>query len=150
MTYLEAVSKFVPADDLVVPYSATSLDDAEAIVHVIKTSQNDLRKQQVSGFYRDIEIPEPGEEETNALERKERELEGQQKTRDENIHTLLEFHMDLDLENFEDKNPQTGEETGIKLPYIVTIEEGSQEILSVRRNYDQMDPLKIKSQSLIA
>ena len=131
-----AVSKFVPADDLVVPYTATSLDDAEAIVHV-------------SGFYRDIEIPEPGEEETNALERKERELEGQQKTRDENIHTLLEFHMDLDLENFEDKNPQTGEETGIKLPYIVTIEEGSQEILSVRRNYDQMDPLKKKKQYFV-
>ncbi len=144
-----AVSKFVPADDLVVPYSATSLDDAEAIVHVIKTSQNDLRKQQVSGFYRDIEIPEPGEEEANALERKERELEGQQKTRDENIHTLLEFHMDLDLENFEDKNPQTGEETGIKLPYIVTIEEGSQEILSIRRNYDQMDPLKKKKQYFV-
>ena len=144
-----AVSKFVPADELVVPYSATSLDDAEAIIHVVKTSQNDLRKQQVSGFYRDIEIPEPGEEDVNALERKERELEGQQKTRDENIHTLLEFHIDLDLENFEDKDLQTGEETGIKLPYIVTIEENSREILSIRRNYDQTDPLKKKKQYFV-
>ena len=144
-----AVSKFVPADDLVVPYSATSLDDAEAIVHVIKTSENDLRKQQVSGFYRDVEISEPGDDSSNELEKKERELEGQQKTRDEDIHTLLEFHMDLDLVGFEDKNAQTGEETGIKLPYIVTIEESSQTILSIRRNFDQGDPMRKRKQYFV-
>jgi len=84
-----AVSKFVPADDLIVPYSATSLDDAEAVIHRIKVSKNDLRKQQVAGFYLDVELGTPGYQE-NDLEKKERELEGTKKTNDEDIYTLLE------------------------------------------------------------
>ena len=144
-----AVSKFVPADELVVPYSATSLDDAEAIVHVIKMSTNDLRKQQVVGFYRDVDVPAPGEDLTDELQQKEKELEGQTRSRDEDIHTILEFHADLDLENFEDKNPQTGEETGIKLPYIVTLDETSKIILSIRRNFEQVDPMKNKKQYFV-
>ena len=142
-----AVSKFVSAEDLVVPYSATSLDDAEAVIHVIKISANELRKQQVAGFYRDIELlpSDDGVTETNDVKDKERQLEGLTKgSYNEDIFTLLECHVNLDLEGFEDINPQTGEPTGIKLPYIVTIEEGSREVLSIRRNYLQNDLLKKK------
>ena len=137
-----AVSKFVPAEDLVVPYSATSLEDATAVIHVVKTSQNDLRKQQVNGFYRDIELGEPADVESE-LDKKERELEGIQKTQNEDIYNVLEFHIDLDLEGFEDRDDE-GEFTGIKLPYIVTIEEATREVLSIRRNYEPADPLKKK------
>jgi len=143
-----AVSKFVPADDLIVPYTATSLDDAEAIIHRVKVSENDLRKQQVAGFYRDIDLgkPTPGESD---IEKKERELEGVSKTKDEDVFTLLECHVDLDLEGFEDENPETGEPSGIKIPYIVTLEEGSREILSIKRNYEVGDPLKKKIQYFV-
>ena len=139
-----AVSEFVQAQDIVVPYSATSLDEAEAVIHVIKTSANDLRKQQVSGFYRDIELL-PSDESTNAddIKSKERSLEGITKGNKEDVFTLLECHINLDLEGFEDKDA-SGEPTGIKLPYIVTIEESSREILSIRRNYIQNDPKKQK------
>ena len=136
------VSKFVPADDLIVPYNATSLEDAEAVIHRIKISENDLRKQQVAGFYRDIELPRPFNQETE-VEKKERMLEGTKRTFNEDMYTLLEFHINLDLEGFEDRGPD-GQETGIKLPYIVTVEEGSREILSIRRNYEIADPKKQK------
>ena len=143
-----AVSKFVPADDLIVPYTATSLDDADAIIHRVKISENELRKQQVAGFYRDIDIGKPMNKETD-VEKKERELEGVSKTRDEDVYTLLECHIDLDLEGFEDVNPQTGEPSGIKIPYIVTLEEGSREILAIRRNYEIGDPKKKKIQYFV-
>ena len=147
-----AVSQFVPAEDLVVPYSATSLEDAEAIVHVLKVSANDLRKQQVAGFYRDIELlpSDDGVTETDDVKDKERQLEGVTKSSySEDVFTLLECHVNLDLEGFEDVNPQTGEPTGIKLPYIVTIEEGSREILSIRRNWDAQDVKKLKKQYFV-
>ena len=138
-----AVSKFVPADDLIVPYSATSLEDAESIMHVVKTSENDLRKQQVAGFYRDVEI-QPGYNDESDLEKKENELEGmKQSGRNEDIYTLLECHVNLDLEGFEDRGPD-GEVTGIKLPYIVTIELNSRTVLSIRRNFEVGDPQKKK------
>ena len=144
-----AVSKFVPADDLIVPYTATSLDDAEAIIHRVKISENDLRKQQVSGFYRDVELGKPQDKETD-VEKKERELEGVTKSgKDEDVFTLLECHVDLDLEGFEDVNPQTGEPSGIKIPYIVTLVEGSHEILSIRRNYEVGDSKKSKIQYFV-
>ena len=136
------VSKFVPADDLVVPYSATSLDDAETIIHVIKMTENDLRKQQVGGFYRDMELS-PGLDNETESQKKERELDGVSKTRDQKMFTLLECHVDLDIEGFEDVNTQ-GEPTGIKLPYIVTIDEGSKEVLSIRRNYEVGDSKRSK------
>ena len=141
------VSKFVPADDLIVPYSATSLDDAESIIHVIKISENELRKQQVGGFYRDIELT-PGQENETESEKKERELDGMSKTKNQNMFTLLECHVDLDIEGFEDVDSQ-GEPTGIKLPYIVTIEEGSREVLSVRRNYEVGDATRTKIQYFV-
>src|SRR5210317_795178 len=138
-----AVSKFVPADDLIVPYTATSLDDAEAIIHRVKISENELRKQQIAGFYRDIDLSAPQDKETD-VEKKERELEGVTKTKNDDLYTLLECHVNLDIEGFEDVNAETGEPSGIKLPYIVTLEEGSREILSIRRNYEAGDPQKKK------
>ena len=143
-----AVSKFVPADDLIVPYTATSLDDAEAIIHRIKISENDLRKQQVAGFYRDVDLGKPTVGESD-IEKKERELEGTTKSKEEDVYTILECHVDLDLEGFEDENPETGEPSGIKIPYIVTLEEGSREILSIKRNYEVGDPSKNKIQYFV-
>jgi len=138
-----AVSKFIPAEDLVVPYSATSLEDAEAIIHVIRISQNDLRKQQVNGFYKDIDLGEPPITE-DKLKQKELELEGISANGTEDMYTILEMHVNLDLEGFEDVNPEDGEPTGVRLPYIVTIDEANSKILSIRRNYKAEDPLKKK------
>ena len=139
-----AVSKFIPAEDLIVPYTATSLDDAESIIHTIKISENDLRKQQVGGFYSDIDLEPPGPDTNNELTKKERQLEGTRKTgRQENMYTLLECHVNLDLEGFEDKDDELNP-TGIKLPYIVTVEEASQKVLSIRRNYEPTDPKRNK------
>ena len=140
-----AVSKFVPADDLVVPYTATSLDDAESVIHMVRMSENELRKQQVGGFYRDIELS-PGYLMESEVEKKERTLEGTTRGQDEKVYTLLECHINLDLEGFEDVNPQSGDFTGIKLPYIVTLEEGTRKVLSIRRNYEIGDPKKEKIQ----
>ena len=143
------VSKFVPADELIVPYTATSLDDAEAIIHKVKMSENELRKQQVSGFYTDVELGSPGAEPENELEKKERELDGTKKTgKNEPMYTLLECHVNLDLEGFEDVGAD-GEPTGIKLPYIVTVEEGSRKVLSIRRNYAPNDLKKSKIQYFV-
>ena len=140
-----AVSKFIPADDLVVPYTATSLDDAEAVIHVVKMSENDLRKQQVNGFYTDIELSKPmSAVNADKVDDKKRELEGTSKTtRVESVYTLLECHVNLDLEGFEDKDAN-GELTGIKLPYIVTVDEGSRKVLSIRRNFNPEDPRKAR------
>ena len=138
-----AVSKFVPAEDLVVPYSATSLEDAEAVIHVIRISQNDLRKQQINGFYRDIDLGEPPLQE-DALKQKELELEGIRQTGTEDMYTILEMHVNLDLDGHEDVDPEDGEPTGIKLPYIITIDEANSKVLSIRRNYKAQDPLKKK------
>ncbi len=145
-----AVSKFIPADDLVVPYTATSLDDAEAVIHVVKMSENDLRKQQVNGFYTDIELSKPmSAVNADKVDDKKRELEGTSKTtRVESVYTLLECHVNLDLEGFEDVG-KDGQPTGIKLPYVVTIEEGSQKVLSIRRNYAPNDPLRNKIQYFV-
>jgi len=143
------VSKFVPADELVVPYTATSLDDAEAVIHTVKVSENELRKQQVSGFYSDVELGPPGTETNGELSKKERELEGTKKTgKNEPIYTLLECHVNLDLEGFEDVG-EDGEPTGIKLPYLVTVDEGSRKVLAIRRNYAPDDLKKTKIQYFV-
>jgi hypothetical protein len=138
-----AVSKFIPADDLVVPYSATNLDDAEAVVHIIKMSENDLRKQQVGGFYRDITL-NPPQMSSDEITKKEQELEGIKQNKQDDIYTLLECHVNLDLEGFEDLDSQ-GMSTGIKLPYVVTVEESSRKVLSIRRNYAENDIKKNKT-----
>ena len=138
-----AVSKFIPADDLVVPYSATSLDDAEAVVHVIKMSENDLRKQQVNGFYKDVDLAQPAMQ-TDDITKKEQEIEGVKQTKQDDIYTLLECHVNVDLEGFEDMGAD-GMPTGIKLPYVITVEEGSRQVLSIRRNYKEGDSKKTKT-----
>jgi len=144
-----AVSKFVPADDLIVPYTANSLDDAESIIHVIKISENDLRKQQVAGFYSDVELTPPGVTVNDDVSKKEKELEGTKKSgKQTTMYTMLECHVDLDLEGFEDIGTD-GEPSGIKLPYIVTIEEGSGTVLSIRRNYAPNDPKKQRVQYFV-
>ena len=144
-----AVSKFIPADDLIVPYTANSLEEAESIIHVIKISENDLRKQQVGGFYSDIDLPKPAMTVNDEVSKKEKELEGTKKSgKQQTMYTLLECHVDLDLEGFEDIGAD-GEPTGIKLPYIVTVEEGSQTVLSIRRNYAPNDPRKQRVQYFV-
>jgi len=137
-----AVSKFVPADDLIVPYSANSLEDAEAVIHVIKISENELRKQQVAGFYRDIELGDPPITE-NQLQDKKLELEGIQKDGQEDQYTLYEIHTNLDLDGYEDVG-EDGEPTGIKLPYVITVAQANSKVLSIRRNYKAEDPKKNK------
>ena len=127
-----AVSKFVPAEDLVIPYYVTNLNDCERITHIIKMTENQVRKSQVAGVFRDIELTEPESKETdiqkqyNRLEGVSRPSEQEQDTRN-----ILEMHVDLDIEDSEE---------GIKIPYIVTIDETSQEILRIIRNYKQDDP----------
>ena len=142
------VSKFVPAEDLVVPYSATSLEDAEAIIHVVKMSGNDLRKQQIAGFYKDVDIGEPAFDTSEVKEKKDR-IEGVSRSVSAEMHTLLECHVELDLEGYEDRNVETGEETGIKLPYIVTVHDETGNVLSIRRNYGAQDPLKKKKEYFV-
>ena len=139
-TMARCVSKFVPAEDLVVPYSATSLEDADSIMHVIKMSANDLRKQQVSEFYKDIDLGSSYYD-PDDVEEKKAELDGASVNNKDEVYTLIECHVDLDLHGYEDKDAE-GEPTGIKLPYIVTIVEGSGDVLSIRRNYNAQDPTR--------
>ena len=130
------VSKFVPAEDLVVPYFASDLKDCERITHVIKMTQNEVIKKQAAGFYRDIELIE-SDTEPDEVQKKLNQLEGIKRTGDDYLHNILEMHVDLNLddyENFDDKAKK------IKIPYIVTIDEGSGEILSIYRNYRPDDP----------
>ena len=138
-----AVSKFIPAEDIVVPYSATSLEDAEAIIHIVRQSENSLKKQMYTGFYKEVELGDAPLKE-NQIKEKERELEGITANTSEDMYTVLEMHVNLDLEGFEDVG-EDGEPTGIKLPYIVSINETNSNILAIRRNYTAQDPLKQKN-----
>ena len=138
-----AVSKFIPSEELVVPYLATDLDSCERVTHVIKMMDNDLRKHQISGFYKDVEL-EPYQLDEKDLTEAQRKLEGTQKTTGNmEQHQLLEFHALLDLPGFEDEDDK-GKETGLKLPYIVTIHEESGQIIGIRRNWREEDDLKEK------
>ena len=142
-----AVSKFVPAQDLVVPYSATDLQTAPRVTHVLRMDANEVRKLQVAGFYRDVELSK-FEADDDPVRDKVDEIQGTQKTYMDDVYTLLEMHVDLDLEGFEDMDME-GEPTGIQLPYIVTIDEGSGKVLSVRRNFDEGSALKRKNQYFV-
>ena len=128
-------SKFIPAEELVVPYYASDLKDCERITQVMKMTQNDVVKKQAAGFYRDIDLPQQISQ-PDQVQTKVNELQGVKKTDNDYLHTVLEMHVDLnldDFENFDDKAKK------IKIPYIVTIDEGSQEILSIYRNYRPND-----------
>ena len=140
-----AVSKFIAPEDLIVPYEASDILSAERVTHVIRMSKNEIRKQQLSGFYADIELK--GDAYTvnrSDIEEEIDEIEGQSPSYSENRdRTVYEVHTILDLPGYEDVDAE-GEETGLKLPYIVTIDEQSQQVLSIRRNYTEQDITKQK------
>tara|TARA_R110002126_G_scaffold88917_2_gene212841 strand:+ start:1961 stop:4447 length:2487 start_codon:yes stop_codon:yes gene_type:complete len=138
-----AVAEFLPAQDLVVSYSATDLASAPRVTHVLKMTDNDVRKMQVSGAYMDIDLSGSGDPEENEVTEKVNQLQGISRGYTDEIRTILEMHCDLDIEEFEDVD-QMGEPTGIKLPYIVTIDKNSDQILSIRRNYSEQDPFRKK------
>ena len=140
-----AVSKFVPAEDLIVPYSASDLNTAERVTHVVRMTENELRKLQVAGVYRDIELQAGDEDDESSIRQTGNELQGVRPSYGDDVHTLLEIHTEIDLEGFEDID-EAGEPTGVKLPYIVTVDEDSGQVLSVVRNYRQADPLRRKRQ----
>jgi hypothetical protein len=137
------VSRFVAAEDLVVPYTATDLASASRITHVLRMDENQVRKLQVAGVYRDVDLSADYESENDSVKQKIRELDGLERSEMEDQFTVLEVHTNLDIEGFEDVD-QNGDPTGIKLPYIVTLDQGSGEVLSIRRNYAENDPLKKK------
>jgi hypothetical protein len=135
------VAMFIPAEDMVVPYGAASLETAERVTHVMRKTPNEVRKLQVAGFYRDVELGEP----QNVLDDIEKEKEREQGYTGniDNRFRLLEMHVELDLPGYEDTD-KDGEPTGIALPYVVTIEKGTGTILSIRRNWYEDDVLKLK------
>jgi len=143
-----AVSKFIPAQDLVVPYSATDLLTSPRVTHVLRMDENDLRKMQVAGFYRDIDLTPDGNEKRDQVREKVDDIQGTTPSTQDTTFVLLEMHVALDLEDFPDLSP-AGEPTGIKLPYIVTIDELSGEILSIRRNFDEGVELARKKQYFV-
>jgi len=139
-----AVAKFIPPEDLIVPYEAPDMFSAERVTHVISMSKNEIRKQQLSGFYADVDIPDESYEERSEITTEIDEIEGvaPDYTEDRN-RTIYEVHTILDLEGYEDMNAE-GEPTGLKLPYIITIDEQANTVLSIRRNYNPEDPDKTK------
>ena len=140
------VAMYVPAEDMVVPYGASSLESAERVTHVMRKTENEMRTLQVSGFYRDIDLGDP----VNALDEVEKKIAeklGFRATTDDR-YKILEMHVNLDLEGYEHKG-DNGKPTGVALPYIVTIEKGSNNVLSIRRNWEQDDELHQKRQSFV-
>ena len=128
-------AKFIPAEDLIVPYYASDLKDCERITHVIKMTENDVNKKMAAGFYRDIDLGRPREN-TDQVQQKVDELQGVKRTDSDHLHTILEMHVDLNLDDYEDFDDKAKK---IKIPYVVTIDEGSSEILSIYRNYKPDD-----------
>jgi len=145
-TKQRAVSKFVPAEDMVVPYSASDLRTAERVTHVVRMTYNDIRKLQVAGVYRDVELSEADEgDDDGAIQERADELLGLRPNYSDDSYTLLECHIDLDLEGFEDTDME-GNPSGVMLPYIVTLDQSSGKVLSISRNFREQDPLKRKRQ----
>lgn len=135
-------SMFIPAEDLLVSYGAPSMEMAERITHVMKKTPNEVRKLQVSGFYRDIEL-HSGSPDLSNIQEKYDELTGDSPGfSSDNRHTILEVHVDWDITGFEDM--LDGDPTGIAVPYVVSIDKGSGEILSIRRNWIEGDELKLR------
>ncbi|OUV26644.1 MAG: hypothetical protein CBC57_02085 [Euryarchaeota archaeon TMED97] len=139
-----AVARFVKSEDLVVPYYAVDLLTSPRITHVIHMNENELRKLQLSGFYKDMDMAAPGSSaETTEVDDKIEELQGLSRTVSDEEYTLLEMHVDLDLDGYQDLD-ENGEETGLALPYIVTICKDNNKILSIRPNYSEKDPMRKK------
>ena len=141
------VSKFVPAEQLVVPYETSDLDTCPNITQVVRMGLNDLRKMQVGGFYLDIPVT-PVQQDLDSVETEMDRINGMESSQIDYDCTLLECHVDLDLEGYEDRDEE-GEPTGIKLPYIVTISQDNGQVLSVRRNYLEDDEQRKKIQYFV-
>ena len=144
-TLNRAVSKFVPSEDLIVPYSATDLATAERVTHVIKRTENEVRKMQVMGIYQDVDLQFKDEASNSSIQEAVNKIDGVRPTGSSyknDVYTLLEMHCDLDIPGYENDD-------GIKLPYIVTIDEGSQKVLSIYRNYEEGDTLYKKKQYFV-
>ena len=142
-----AVSKFIPAEHLVVPYETSDLDTCPNITQVIRMSLNDLRKKQVAGFYLDIPVV-PAQQEAGSVDTEIDNIDGVSPSQIDYDCTILEFHVDLDIDGYEDTD-EDGEPTGIKVPYVVTISQDNGQILSIRRNYREDDDLKRKIQYFV-
>ena len=140
------VAMFIPAEDIVVPYGASNLESAERVTHVMRKTPNELKKLQAAGFYLDVDLGEPSNE-IDEIEKQKAEEMGLSATQD-NRYRVLEMHVDLDLEGFEDVD-KDGEPTGIALPYVVTVEKGTGEILAIRRNWYEGDKLHLKRQHFV-
>ena len=141
------VSMFIPAEDIILPYGATDLDTCHRVTHVMRKTKNEIIKLQQSGFYLDdVELSDPTREQTDIQKAKDKET-GFSDLNDER-YILLECHVDLDLEGYEDED-EDGEKTGIMLPYVVTIIKGTNDILSIRRNWKEDDDLKLKRQHFV-
>ena len=141
----KAVSKFIAPEDLIVPYEAADLSNAERVTHAISMSKNEIKKQQLSGFYANVNIKEGSySSDSSDISEAIDEIEGTHQTyAEDRDHLVYEVHTVLDIEGFEDVS-ENGETTGLKLPYIVTIDENSQQVLSIRRNFNPDDPFKNK------
>ena len=140
------VSVFVPAEDIILPYGATDMDTCYRVTHVMRKTKNEILKLQQAGFYLDIELPEASKERNDIKQAKDKET-GFSDLNDDR-YTLYECHVDLDLEGYKDVDEE-GEETGIGLPYVVTLIKGSNEVLSIRRNWEEGDDLKLKRQHFV-
>jgi len=137
---------FIPAEDIVVPYGASNLETAERVTHVMRKTENEILRLQEAGFYSDVDIGEPTFE-LDDIEKQKAEETGLSATDDER-YRILEMHIDLDLKGFEHKNKK-GEETGIGLPYVVTVEKGTRKVLAIRRNWYEGDELHLKRQHFV-
>ena len=137
---------YIPAEDIIVPYGTSTLQNAERITHVMRKTKNEIKKLQYSGFYRDVELGEPMNI-LSDIEKKKAEQQGY-KTNDDDRYRILEIHTYLDIEGLEDVD-EDGEPTGIALPYVVTIDQGTNEVLSVYRNWNQDDPTKQSRQHFV-
>lgn len=140
------VSMFVPAEDIVAPYGASTLDNAERVTHVMRKTKNEVLKLQAAGFYSDVDLGEPSND-LDDIEKQKAKEQGFSATQDYRFR-ILEMHVELDLAGYEDKDDK-GKATGIALPYVVTIEKGTGAILSIRRNWREDDELKIKRQHFV-
>ena len=140
------VSVFVPAEDIILPYGATDMDTCYRVTHVMRKTKNEILKLQQAGFYLDVELPEATKEKNDIKQAKDKET-GFSDLNDDR-YTLYECHVDLDLEGYKDVD-EDGEETGIGLPYVVTLIKGSNEVLSIRRNWEEGDDLKLKRQHFV-
>ena len=140
------VAVFIPAEDIILPYGTSDIQSCHRVTHVMRKTKNELIKLMQAGFYRDVDLGQPGKDETDIQKAKDKET-GFSDINDER-YTLLECHIDLNIKGFEDKD-KDGEETGIALPYVVTILKDSQEVLAVRRNWKETDPLKLKRQHFV-